>query len=89
MTDKLLLMGMGFCIGVLALTALAVLLAGDGLHCQEDEVAIHGGLRGWYDPAAELECVHIDDFDYLRGVGEILPVVGDALCITPSGEDCY
>lgn len=34
----------------------------DHLHCQEDEVAIHGGLGDWYDPDAPLECVNIDEW---------------------------
>ena len=32
------------------------------LHCQEDEVAVHGGLADWYDPDASLECVNIEEW---------------------------
>ena len=31
------------------------------LHCQEDEVAVHGGLADWYDPDLPLECTPIDE----------------------------
>ena len=31
-------------------------------HCQEDEVAVHGGIDNWYDPNLPLECVPLDFF---------------------------
>ncbi len=32
------------------------------LRCEEDEVAIHGGLDDWYDPGLPLECVNFEEF---------------------------
>ncbi|KKL45742.1 hypothetical protein LCGC14_2352530, partial [marine sediment metagenome] len=37
------------------------------LQCQEDEVAIHGGLADWYDPNLPLECVNFDEFPEIYG----------------------
>ena len=36
------------------------------LRCQEDEVAIHGGLADWYDPSLPLACVNFDAFPELH-----------------------
>jgi hypothetical protein len=36
------------------------------VHCQEDEVAIHGGLANWYDPDLPLACVNFDEFPELH-----------------------
>ena len=36
------------------------------LHCQEDEVAIHGGLTDWYNPDLPLACVNFDEFPELH-----------------------
>ena len=32
------------------------------LRCEEDEVAIHGGLDDWYDKDLPLECVNFEEF---------------------------
>jgi hypothetical protein len=51
------------------------------LHCQEDEVAIHGGLENWYDSDEPLECVTFEDFPEL--LPPPTPVVGEAWSMTP------
>jgi hypothetical protein len=38
----------------------------DTVQCQEDEVAIHGGLANWYDPDLPLACVNFDEFPELH-----------------------
>lgn len=36
------------------------------VHCQGDEVAIHGGLADWYDPDLPLACVNFNEFPELH-----------------------
>ncbi|KKL28814.1 hypothetical protein LCGC14_2371440, partial [marine sediment metagenome] len=38
----------------------------DTVQCQEDEVAIHGGLADWYDPDLPLACVNFEEFPELH-----------------------
>ncbi|KKK92722.1 hypothetical protein LCGC14_2700120, partial [marine sediment metagenome] len=40
------------------------------LRCQEDEVAIHGGLSDWYDPDLPLECVSFEEFPEVQTYDE-------------------
>ncbi|KKL62935.1 hypothetical protein LCGC14_2180170 [marine sediment metagenome] len=53
------------------------------LQCQEDEVAIHGGLSDWYDPDLPLECVTFDEFSEAHAH---TPVIGEAWSATPEPE---
>ncbi|KKM60696.1 hypothetical protein LCGC14_1539200 [marine sediment metagenome] len=53
------------------------------LQCQEDEVAIHGGLSDWYDPDLPLECVTFEEFPESRAH---TPVIGEAWSATPEPE---
>ncbi len=46
------------------------------IHCQEDEVALHGGLDDWYDPDLPLECVNFEEFPEL--FSPPIPVIGKA-----------
>ena len=55
----------------------------EALRCQEDEVAVHGGLADWYDPDLPLECVNFDEFPEAH-VHD--PVIKKAWCKEPSEQ---
>ena len=60
MIDRTLEIAALICVSTILI--LLLLTHDDELHCQEDEVAIHGGIERWYDPDAPLECVTFDEF---------------------------
>ncbi len=53
--------------GVETLTHFGHSTNSQAVHCQEDEVAIHGGLDDWYDPDLPLACVNFDEFPEIYG----------------------
>ncbi len=92
---KLLLSGIiGFITIHLGLVILGVVLGtmmtlpfidhgGEALQCQEDEVAIHGGLSDWYDADLPLECVNFDEFPEAH---VHTPAIEKVWCKEPGGR---
>ena len=58
--------GMLFGGGIETLTHFGHSTNSQAAHCQEDEVAIHGGIADWYDPDLPLACVNFDEFPELH-----------------------